>query len=247
MKRTLKAFAVLPFRLLPNGIRRHVIKAVLSATACQSPREALRTLLQVESDLSGLIDETALAYDNGVHAKHRLTGYHDFFVERVKLGERVLDLGCGYGALAYSLASRAGAIVTGVDLSEGNIALARKRFARPNLSFIVGDASRDIPEGPFDVVVASNILEHVERRVDFLTTVQRQVKPQRWLIRVPMVNRDWRVPLRAELGLFHFSDPTHFTEYTQESFEAEMRDAGMVITHLQINWGEIWAEVAADA
>ena len=42
----------------------------------------------------------------------------------------------------------------------------------------------------------------------------------------------------------YFSDPTHYTEYTQQSFEEELREAGLAIAHLQINWGEIWAEAA---
>jgi len=69
----------------------------------------------------------------------------------------------------------------------------------------------------------------------------------RWLIRVPMADRDWRVPLRAELGLFAFSDPTHFVEYTRETFEQEMAAFGYDVRHLQVNWGEIWAEVQARA
>jgi hypothetical protein len=60
-----------------------------------------------------------------------------------------------------------------------------------------------------------------------------------------MFNRDWRPALRQELGLYAYGDPTHFTEYTRESFESEMRDAGFVIRQLQVNWGEIWAEVAS--
>jgi hypothetical protein len=59
-----------------------------------------------------------------------------------------------------------------------------------------------------------------------------------------MIDRDWRVPLREELGEFHFTDPTHFTEYTRESFEREMAAAGFAVRELQINWGEIWAEVS---
>jgi hypothetical protein len=58
-----------------------------------------------------------------------------------------------------------------------------------------------------------------------------------------MIDRDWKVPLREELGLFHFSDPTHFTEYTRESFEQEVADAGLVVKEIVINWGEIWAEL----
>ena len=232
--------------MLPGTVRRQVVRALLRAAARRPPPEALRELLRLESDLSGQIDVTAMAYDGGVHAKHRLTGYHDFFVERVRPGERVLDLGCGYGAVAHSLAVKSGAIVTGVDLSVENIAEAARRFVHPNIHFVVGDAERDLPSGGFDVVVASNVVEHVEDRVSLLRKVQARVAPRCWLIRVPALNRDWRVPLRTELGLYPFSDPGHFTEYTPQTFQAELAAAGLRVTQLQINWGEIWAEAVGD-
>jgi len=202
----------------------------------------MRVLLRVDDFLTRCINRLALLYDDGVHVKHRLMRYHDFFVDRIRSGERVLDVGCGYGAVAYSVASRAGAVVTGIDLNAENIAKACALFRHPNLTFVTGDAFTDLPDGTFDVVLLSNILEHLEHRVEFLTAVQSRVKPRSWLIRVPMINRDWRVPLRQELGLFPFSDRTHFTEYTQESFEKELLEAGLTIVHAQYNWGEIWAE-----
>ncbi len=128
-------------------------------------------------------------------------------------------------------------------MSELNIAEARGRFRHPALQFVQGTAPADVPARPFDVVVASNVLEHIEHRPEFLDGIQRRTHAARWLIRVPMANRDWRVPLRAELGLFPFGDPTHFTEYTRESFETEIDRAGFEVCHLQVNWGEIWAEV----
>jgi 2-polyprenyl-3-methyl-5-hydroxy-6-metoxy-1,4-benzoquinol methylase len=232
---------------MPNALLRQVVRAALSAATRQAPPRALRTLLEVDRDLTGLIDETALAYDGGVHVKHRLTGYDDFFVGRVKAGERVLDLGCGYGAVAHALVTRAGAHVVGIDLSADNITLARARYRHPDLVFVHGDARVALPADPVNVVVLSNVLEHLDDRVTFLRDVQAKVGPERWLVRVPAIDRDWRVPLRRELGLFAFSDPTHVTEYTREAFEAEMRAAGFRIRHLQVNWGELWAEVAADA
>lgn len=207
----------------------------------------MRALLRADEVLAKCINRLAVEYDGGVHAKHRLMQYHDFFVDRVKPDERVLDIGCGYGAVAYSVASRAHAMVTGMDLNADNIAKAGRLFQHPNLTFMQGDVLKDLPENSVDVVMLSNILEHIERRVEFLQGVHQRLAPRRWLIRVPMFNRDWRVPLRKELGLFYFSDRTHFTEYTQESFEQEIADAGLAIVHLQINWGEIWAEARRGA
>ena len=206
-------------------------------------RSAMRVLLKADDFLTKCINRLAIEYDGGVHVKHRLMKYHDFFVERISPGERVLDVGCGYGAVAYSVASRAGAVVVGIDLRAENIVKARQLFQHPNLSFLQGDVLQGLPKESFDVIMLSNILEHIEQRVEFLTIVHERLSPQRCLIRVPMFNRDWRVPLREELAMSYFSDPTHYTEYTQESFEKEIRAAGLTITHLQINWGEIWAEV----
>ncbi len=244
MKQLLRSIAAFPFRLLPAPLRRRVVQAGLTAAARGGdPGAALRELLQIETDLHGMIDETAMDYGDGVHVKHRLMRYHDFFVDRIRAGERVVDIGCGYGAVARSIADRAGADVVGVDLDPANVASAQKMFPHSRLTFVQGEAPRDLPAGQFDVVVASNVLEHIEHRTLFLTEVQRKASPSRWLIRVPMVDRDWRVPLRAELGLFHFCDPTHFIEYTRQTFTEEMRNAGFTVAELIVNWGEIWAEV----
>jgi 2-polyprenyl-3-methyl-5-hydroxy-6-metoxy-1,4-benzoquinol methylase len=244
-KNDLKRLAAVPLRLLPSAVRRRAIQVLVESGVAGSPADAMRELLTIEQDLSGTIDLVALDYDRGVHVKHRLMRYHDFFVDRIAAGERVLDVGCGYGAVAHSVATRAGAQVVGLDMVDDNVARARARFAHERLTFVVGAAPDHLPPGPFDVVIASNVLEHIDDRLRFLTTIQRQLAPRRWLIRVPMIDRDWRVPLRQELGLRHFSDPTHCTEYTRESFEREMAAAAFAVRHLQVNWGEIWAEVAA--
>ena len=237
--------AMTPFRLLPPVVRRRLVQLISRAAAAGPPAQALRELLTMDADISGQIDLVSLAYGDGVHVKHRIMRYHDFFVERITAGERVLDIGCGYGAVAFSIASRTGAEVVGLDLEAANVAKARTLFVHDRLTFVHGEAPQTLPPGRFDVIVMSNVLEHIEHRIAFLREVQKRATPARWLIRVPMFNRDWRPALRQELGLYAYGDPTHFTEYTRESFESEMRDAGFVIRHLQVNWGEIWAEVAS--
>jgi 2-polyprenyl-3-methyl-5-hydroxy-6-metoxy-1,4-benzoquinol methylase len=244
---SVKRLAAAPLRLLPAAARRRLMQVVIEATAASEPAAALQQLLQMDDDLTGAINEVALSYGGGIHAKHRLMRYHDFFVDRIGEGQRVLDVGCGYGAVAASVAARSHAQVTGLDMSPENVALARTRFTDPDLTFVVGKAPDQVPDARFDVVIASNVLEHVEDRIGFLHEIERRVGPSRWLIRVPMIDRDWRVPLRQELGVRHFSDPTHYTEYTRQTFDAEMASAGFTVRHLQINWGEIWAEVAAGA
>lgn len=244
MKAVLRLLLEWPWRVCPASVRLLLLKAGVRAAARRRPRNALIELLEIERVVSGQIDLAALEYGNGVHVKHRLMRYHDFFVDRIAAGESVLDVGCGYGAVASSIARRSQARVTAIDLSEANIARARAAFAGPGLEFVVGRAPDDLEPRHHDVIVLSNVLEHIERRQEFLRALIAKASAARLLIRVPMLDREWRVPLRQELGLFHFSDPTHCIEYTRDTFEREMRDAGLVIRHLQVNWGEIWAEVA---
>jgi len=203
--------------------------------------DALRELFALDDHLQREIDHAAIRYDDGVHVKHRLTAYHDFFVERVRPDERVLDVGCGKGELALDLAERAGARVVGVDVSPRYLAFARERSAHPNVEYVEADVLTWRPGEPFDVVVLSNVLEHVERRVELLRGLVESARPDRLLLRVPARTRHWHVPLRRELGLEHRSDPQHFVEYTDEDLVAELREAGLEPTELVHAWGEIWA------
>ena len=232
----------------PTGWRRALLVDLLLREAyAGSARQALVNLFEVEEVLNSLLDQKAIEYDAGIHAKHRLMGYHDFFVDRVTEEEHVLDIGCGVGAVAYDIAAKAGAWVVGMDMDADLIAFARRRFIHPRLSFVVGDALKDLPDRAFDVVVLSNVLEHIEERAAFLRRVVGVVEPRRCLIRVPMINRDWKAPLRRELGLPYFLDKTHYTEYTVDTFRAEVSQAGLSVRFLSTQWNEIWAEVVPHA
>ena len=74
-----------------------------------------------------------------------------------------------------------------------------------------------------------------------LRALVASARPDRLLIRVPVRTRHWHVPLRAELGLEHRSDPQHFVEYEPEEFVTELKAAGLEPSELQVRWGEIWA------
>jgi SAM-dependent methyltransferase len=204
------------------------------------PATLLRWLCRLDNALYRAISLAAIRYDGGLHPKHRLTGYHDFFVAHVEPGERVLDVGCGVGALAADLVRVKDVLVTGVDLDGSAVAEARRRHRDPRLTFLEADA-RSVPAGRFDVVILSNVLEHLDARVDFLRAVVAQAEPRRLLVRVPLFERDWRVPLKQELGVDFRLDPTHRLEYSLERLETEVAEAGLAVQERQVRWGEIWA------
>ena len=76
-------------------------------------------------------------------------------------GKRVLDAGCGTGALALELANK-GAHVTAVDLSPNLIELAKSRIPeseRKNIEFYAGDMLDDA-YGDFDYVIGMDSMIH---------------------------------------------------------------------------------------
>jgi len=232
-------------RAVPRWVlERAFVRAIHARAHSLHPDEALRMLFRVDAALYPVQGEQAVAYGGGTHTKHRHMRYHDFFVDRIRSDERVLDVGCGIGAVAHSIATASGASVVGVDLNADNIARARARYAHPRVEYVVADATESVPGAAYDVIVLSNVLEHLPNRPRFLRAVLANVSAARALIRVPLFERDWRVPLKRELGVEWRLDPTHETEYTLETFEQEMEEAGVGIVEQQVRWGEIWAEVS---
>jgi SAM-dependent methyltransferase len=231
------------WRLVPYALRRRLIfsLAVLE-TRIGAPADSLRRLYPIADDIEKAINERAMAYGRGEHPKHELTRYHDFFTDRIADGSRVLDIGCGYGAVARTIARHvADSRVTGIDIDAANIAQAMAADNPDNLDFVIGDALRDLPNGDWNVVVLSNVLEHIDARIDFLRALGSNLAPETLLIRVPLFERSWHIPMRRALGIGYFSDATHFVEHTRDGFDAELAQAGFEIVERQTLWGEIWA------
>lgn len=95
----------------------------------------------------------------------------------LKPGQRVLDIGGGFGSFARYAAEHYGVAVVGISVSRQQIELARRFCAGLPIEFRYADY-RDIDE-PFDRIVSIGMIEHVGRRYygDFFTTCERCLKP----------------------------------------------------------------------
>jgi len=214
-----------------------------------SPVERATFLMALDSALYEEQGYAAIAANlhGGLHPKHALMRYHDFFVDNIGPGEQVIDLGCGVGALAASIASRARANVTGIDWTPSNLDKTRAAAAAQGLTItcLEGDITTFRAPGQFDVIVLSNVLEHITHRPQRLQQWREWYTPKRFLIRVPAFDRDWRVPWKKELGVEWRLDSTHETEYTAGQLHNELAEAGLTITHLTVRWGEYWCVASA--
>ncbi|HET7793304.1 MAG TPA: cyclopropane-fatty-acyl-phospholipid synthase family protein [Rhizobacter sp.] len=98
----------------------------------------------------------------------------------VQPGQRVLELGCGWGAVAECAAREFGAHVTGVTLSSEQLAWGQQRLKDAGLEGELRFQDyRDIDDAPFDAIVSVEMFEAVGREYwpSFFDTLKRQLKP----------------------------------------------------------------------
>jgi cyclopropane-fatty-acyl-phospholipid synthase len=100
----------------------------------------------------------------------------------VKSGDRVLEIGCGWGALAEMATTEFGASVTGVTLSTEQLAFAQARMERlgtQERADLRLQDYRDIADAPFDAICSIEMVEAVGREYwpTYFQTVARLLKP----------------------------------------------------------------------
>lgn len=147
-----------------------------------------------------------------------------FLLSEVKPGDRVLDLGSGAGAFTGALAA-AGARPIGVEIASA--AIERARDANPSAEFRLAPVEGPLPlsDNAFDVVWASEVIEHVADTARWLSEVRRVLVPGgRLLLTTPSHGR-LRIAL---LGVERLAPPLgdHLHLYTRRSLREILREFG---------------------
>jgi 2-polyprenyl-6-hydroxyphenyl methylase/3-demethylubiquinone-9 3-methyltransferase len=165
----------------------------------------------------------------------------DWIDSTVQLGgKKVVDIGCGGGILAESMAAR-GAQVTGVDLSEKALGVARLHLYESGQTvdyrlISAEDISREAPAS-FDVVTCMEMLEHVPDPASTIRACAALVKPGGYVF-FSTLNRNIKAYLMAVVGAEYILNllPKGTHEYAKFIKPSELaryvREAGMDVEEL---------------
>ena len=164
-------------------------------------------------------------------------------MEGLPKGLDVLDVGCGSGVHGAELKRIHQHNVTGVDLSEESIRRASTRLAAAHVADITRPEDYPFASGPgFDVILFSDILEHIYDPVTVLRSHLKLLKPGGYvLISLPNV-AIWNVRLELLFGRFRYQDTgtldrTHIRFFTRRSFRELLASCGLEVARSRITPG----------
>jgi ubiquinone/menaquinone biosynthesis C-methylase UbiE len=137
-----------------------------------------------------IIEKTRKDYDQIASSYHQTKrpavwqASQDLFLEYIKKGDTVLDLGCGDGRLA-KLISLKEVSYFGADFSKKMIEIAQKNYGNFGQFKVMSSLSLPYPDNCFNLVYAIGMLHHVpsqEFRLQILKEIKRVLKPYGYLI-----------------------------------------------------------------
>ena len=153
-----------------NSVRYH-IRRFLQRNAPRMARRHVAHHYDISDDLYRLFLDSDMQYSCAYFARPGMSldeaqaakKAHIAAKLRIEPGMRVLDIGCGWGGLALTLARDFGADVTGITLSDNQLATARARAERLAMTGRVRFDLRDYRHvtGRFDRIVSVGMFEHV--------------------------------------------------------------------------------------
>ncbi len=214
---------------------------------------AVRHHYDVSNEFFELFLGPSMAYSCGVWARSGATTLEEAQEAKLELvcaklglreGERVLDVGCGWGAFALHAASRHGVNVTGITLSPAQAERARARVAAAGLEDRVDVRIADYRElqaEPFDAIASIGMVEHVgEVQIDrYAARLAELLKPGGRLLNHGIARQRWSDPAAGDFSeryVFPDAEPLHLSRVL-----LALERAGFVTQHVE-GFGADYAE-----
>ena len=152
--------------------------------------------------------------------------------------ERIVDFGCGRGALGAHLKERQGAEVIGVELFEDAAAVAADRLDIVVQSDLDALAELPLEDGSVDVAIFGDVLEHLRDPHRLLRMTRRYLKPfGRIVCSIPNVKHFTVVVPLLVADRFEYTDAglldrTHVHLFTLEEIDVMLKETGFKAVHL---------------
>ncbi|MFC1521118.1 class I SAM-dependent methyltransferase [Elusimicrobiota bacterium] len=161
---------------------------------------------------------------------------HTKILGMVPAGSRVLDVGCSWGLLAKELKQK-NCTVTGVDINEKDAQKAKEYCDQVVMGDIDKIETLPVPDETFDIMLYSDILEHLRYPDRVLKEWKRYLKPSgRIIASIPNIARiEFR--LKLLMGRFDYDETgivsrDHVRFFTKETAQKLVRDCGYEIAHI---------------
>jgi SAM-dependent methyltransferase len=154
--------------------------------------------------------------------------------------QRVLDIGCGDGALGQALKARQQVTVTGVTFSPEEASIAAAKLDRVVCADLETAELRHL--GTFDCVVASHVLEHVRDPAAVLSRAKETLEPGGVLLIALPNALHYRQRLEFVAGRFRYTeggimDRTHYRFFDWDTARGLVNDAGLELTSAEADGG----------
>jgi SAM-dependent methyltransferase len=160
----------------------------------------------------------------------------------VKPGMNVVDIGCGDGGYA-SFCAKMGANITFVDMQEAKVRALEERLKNVAAGEVEGIVSEcnpiPISDGYADLVISTEVLEHVRNPAEFLSEIVRVgTQDATWVLTVPDARGENLVKNIAPP--VYFEEPNHIQIFSSDDFEELVRSCGLDIVRHEYLAG-FWA------
>jgi ubiquinone/menaquinone biosynthesis C-methylase UbiE len=197
-----------------------------------------------------VLESSPSRYDRGINfiTLGRIGKIYEWLASHIESGWRVLDIGCGTGAVAVKAAGK-GARVTGIDINPQMLEIARSRIEEANLSGSVELREQGVaelsaePSARYDAAICSLVFSELtgDERVYMLHELRRLLKPGGlllvavetrphgffkqvlyWLARIPLAIITY---LLTQTGTGDVNNPQEI-----------IGDAGFIMEEVHCNW-----------
>ena len=171
--------------------------------------------------------------DSFLDAQKNLTDYCISRINTIK-GKNVLEIGCGNGVHTIYLKEKySPAYITGIDLNQANIRIAREETKRQNINnieFQIDDAQKlsTIESSSLDCIINIESAFHYPDKASFLKEIYRILKPGGTFLIADILTS----PYKSTSFRKFWKKKMHYHHWSKQTYESELQKASLQINSL---------------